>query len=196
MLTLPPDPRDTFTLMGLDPGSDTFGIAVLQVYLGHGAVASSQAWTIKGSAMVGKLDWLEALHSHRTSRIDAIEDNLLGLFDQHRPLVIVTEAPFVNNRFPQAGIALTEVMCAVRSAVRRYDAWRALYTVPPSSVKNAVGAPGGAKKDAMRERVMALPDLAYQGATPIECLDEHSIDALAVAYCMLLRIRAGRLDSL
>jgi Holliday junction resolvasome RuvABC endonuclease subunit len=194
MLQLPNDPVDAFTLVGLDPGSDTFGIAVFEVRLSDSSVLASQAWTVSGSALVGKLSWMEEVHSHRIGRIDSIENNLLQLFTQYRPLVIVTESPFVNTRFPQAGIALTEVMCGIRSAVRRYDVWRPLYTVPPSNVKNAVGAGGAAKKDVMREKVLALPDLAYNGVIPLDQLDEHSIDALAVGYCMVKRIRMGHLN--
>ena len=53
-------------------------------------------------------------------------------------------------------------------------------------MKNAVHAIGDAGKGLMRDKVIAIRHLLnYNGIVPLEELDEHSIDALAVAYTQL-----------
>jgi Holliday junction resolvasome RuvABC endonuclease subunit len=61
--------------------------------------------------------------------------------------------------------------------------------IDPPSVKKAVGATSHAKKDEVKAALARLPDLNYNGPVPLEMLDEHSIDALAVAYCRLKILR-------
>jgi Holliday junction resolvasome RuvABC endonuclease subunit len=179
---VPKESSNLVTLVGIDPGSETLGFAVLFIDIASMIIESSHAMTLTGSKLAGKDSWNSIIHGDRASRIFAHEEKLLELFNYYQPLVICSEAPFINNRFPMAGIALTEVLCGIKSAVIRYDVWKELYVIPPSVVKRAVGAPGNADKHVMKEKVTHLAELNYNGNVPIHLLDEHSIDALAVAY--------------
>ncbi|EKD22653.1 MAG: hypothetical protein ACD_84C00020G0001, partial [uncultured bacterium] len=78
----------------------------------------------------------------------------------------------------------------IRRAVMHYDIWTSLDFVDPPTVKKAVGAHGKSQKYDVRKKVLALKELCYNGEIPIELLDEHSIDALAVAYHRLIILRA------
>lgn len=191
MLVIPKDSATTFNLIGLDPGSNTFGIALLNVDIASLRIVSSAAWTIVGERLVGKDSWAEELHGARFSRLKAIEENLLNLFNHYQPLIVVSESPFINNRFPQAGIALTEVICSVRRAVTLYDMWKELYMIPPSSVKNAIGASGNGNKDIVKESIIKVQELVGVCEMSVSELDEHSVDALAVAYALLQKLRNG-----
>ena len=182
MLTIPNDSLCEFSIVGLDPGSNAFGIAVLNVNIETKKIVSSDAWTIFAERLAGKNNWIEEVHGGRVNRILAIEENLLSVFQYFNPAVIATESPFINSSFPAAGIALTEVLAAIRRAVMRYDSWKQLFLIPPSSVKNGVGAGGGVNKLSVRDKVLELTELNYSGAIKLEDLDEHSIDALSVAY--------------
>ena len=182
MLTSPQNSSPLVNIVGLDPGSNAFGIAVLTIDINTMKIVSSIAWTIFGERLSGKNNWIEEIHSGRINRILAIEENLLQVFNYYNPFLISSEAPFINNAFPQAGIALTEVLFCIRQAVMRYDQWKRLDLIPPSNVKNAVGASGGGDKNKVRDKVIVMSELNFIGNTPIEELDEHSIDALAVAY--------------
>lgn len=53
--------------------------------------------------------------------------------------------------------------------------------IDPSSVKNAVGAKGNAKKEVMAEQLLTLENILLSDR-PLRELDEHSVDAVAVAY--------------
>ena len=57
-----------------------------------------------------------------------------------------------------------------------------------STAKKAVGAPGNADKDKMKECVIKNYGYFYHGDTPVDELDEHSIDAIAVAYSNFLSL--------
>lgn len=183
MLTMPAGSRNTARLVSIDPGSTTVGIAVIDINVDNWTIINSQAWTYNSAKMSESNTWLESQYGNRYVRIVAIENYLVNLFLNICPTLICSEAPFINQRFPAAGIALTEVMCSIRNAVVRYDPWCALKIIPPSSVKNGVGAKGNADKFAMKEALQRLlPELNYNGNIPFDLLDEHSIDALAVGY--------------
>jgi Holliday junction resolvasome RuvABC endonuclease subunit len=182
MLTIPKDSLCEFSIIGLDPGSNAFGIAVLNINIETKKIVSSDAWTIFAERLAGKNNWVEEVHGGRVNRILAIEENLLAVFLEYNPNIIATESPFIHSSFPAAGIALTEVLSAIRRAVIRYDSWKKIFLIPPSSVKNGVGAGGGVNKVSVRDKVLELTELNYSGVIRIEDLDEHAIDSLAVAY--------------
>lgn len=185
MLRIPYGSGSIISIVGIDPGSDTMGTAVLWIDLSIMRIISSSAKTFRGEKLVANESWTDALYGNRLARIWALENELVHLFTHVQPFMIAAEAPFVNKRFPQAGLALTEVVCAIRNAVMRYDTWKPLYLIDPPTVKRSVNARvmGGEKgKDEVKRALLLLPDLCYAGDTPLESLDEHSIDALAVAY--------------
>ena len=175
-------------VVGIDPGSTCLGVALLSFDLEHRCITESDAWTLNGASLAGKDSWLASTFGDRYARIAALKRELGRIFYQERPVFIASEAPFINSKFPQAGMALVEVVNAIKEAVSEYDYQQHLLLVPPSSVKNAVGVKGGENKFAVQAAVIKLPDLCYKGYKPIHLLDEHSIDALAVGYHQLKQI--------
>jgi len=191
MLTLPINSPDTANIIGIDPGSTNMGVSVITINLVTLKIVSSIAWTINGAKLSDSDSWIANLHGDRYSRIKALEETLLQIFNYYQPIAVAGESAFINGRFPAAVMALVEVMGAIRNAVTRYDVWRVVNLVPPSSAKNAVSAGGAANKDTMKEKVMQLTELNYNGNVPIHLLDEHSIDALAIGYYMYKKLLKG-----
>ena len=188
MLRLPKDGATTTTIVGIDPGTETLGVAIMTISLLDYSILSTEARTFHGSKLAGKESWLSEVFGSRTDRVKAHEENLLNIFNSVKPLLIASESPFYNQRFPQAYGALMEVICAIRSAVMRHSNWKSLGLFDPPTVKNAVGAQGNADKNTVYSKVIALNCLNYTGLVPITELDEHSIDAIAVAYCQYKNI--------
>lgn len=182
MLALPADSGSIVSVVGIDPGTSTLGTAVLWIDLNTMGIIASSAQTYRGDRLQDEESWLGALHGDRFSRIAALEGALLQLFTHVKPFMIASEAPFISMRQPQAYGALTEVMCAIQNAVMFYDAWKPLYRIDPPTVKKMVGAAGNAGKEEVKQAVLNLRDLNYNGEKPLHLLDEHSIDALAVAF--------------
>lgn len=192
---MPADTDTTISIIGIDPGSETMGVGIITLDVFSHVIESCEAYTFTGSKLPGS-EWTSAISPARVQRIEAHEDNLLRIFRRVKPLVIGSEAPFINKRFPQAGLVLTEVISAIRSAVKKYDKWRRMYMVEPSRAKNSVGAPGGADKDTVKQAMLQIPELVNTAITPIIDLDEHSVDGLAVCYCLTKALLDSDLDSL
>lgn len=185
MLRVPYGSGSIISIVGIDPGSDTLGTSILWIDLSLMKIISSSAKTFRGEKLVKNEAWTETLYGNRLARIWALENELVHLFTHVQPFMIASEAPFVNKRFPQAGLALTEVVCSIKNAVIRYDRWKPLYLIDPPTVKRSVNAKvmgGAAGKDEIKQALAKLPDLCYSGDIPFADLDEHSVDALAVAY--------------
>lgn len=181
MLPTPISDINYFIIIGLDPGSDTFGISIMKIGIEKLDILETLAWTVSGKKLSNG-DFVSTIHGDRVGRIYALNNYLLDLFNAYSPFIIATESPFINSSFPQAGIALTEVLAAIRNAVYLYDRFKELHLVPPSLVKNAIGAKGNGDKDAVKNSLLKITCLNYNGTVAMSDLDEHSIDAIAVAY--------------
>lgn len=188
MLHLPLNevPKDYFSIVGIDPGSDTMGISEIKIDIASMHIVQTTAWTIKGSKLVDEDCWLAVLHSFRLARIKALGEALVSTFENIEPTIIACESPFYNPRRPNAYGVLVEVLTEIKKSVIEYDIWKPLYLIDPSTIKKSVGAPGNADKNVMKTNVCLLNQqgiLKYSGKDVIESLDEHSIDAIATAYC-------------
>jgi len=188
MLLMPEDSPTTITLIGIDPGSHNLGVGILEVDIVSLEIVSSSGKTYSG-AKLGKNTFYTETHGDRAGRIRGHRENLSRIFRIAQPYMVASESPFSNRKHPQVYGVLTEVVEAIRGALFDYDQTKSLLMIDPPTVKNGMGAPGNCGKDVMREKLLGLTDLSYDGFIPIEQLDEHSVDGLAVARCLLARIR-------
>jgi Holliday junction resolvasome RuvABC endonuclease subunit len=193
MLRLPDGAAHIATVVGIDPGSDTLGVGVLYFDLDALEIVGSEAFTLNGTRQ-GRGTFATEIHGDRLGRIESHREALLQVFRYFEPISIASESPFMSRRMPAAYGALTEVVCAIRHAAMQYDAWKPLKMIDPPTVKRAVGVSGKTGgpegKKLMLTALLAMPptELRYCGDVPMESLDEHSIDALAVAYCHLTQL--------
>lgn len=193
MFALPLDQTTEACIVGIDPGSETLGVCVLYFNVVTLAINRISPMTYTGSKLPSD-PMLSILHGDRVSRVKAHEDNLFNIFSQNSPIAVSTESPFYNPRMPGAYGALVEVICGIRNAVIRYSDVKPLYKVDPSSVKQAIGAKGNADKDGVRGYISKIPEIIDRLDRPLSSLDEHSIDATAVAYHQLLSYRNSTLS--
>jgi Holliday junction resolvasome RuvABC endonuclease subunit len=184
MLPIPEDDNYITSVIGIDPGSETLGCGIVYFNCFTFEIVGCEAYTFKGSKLPGS-DWLMQTFNDRIKRIDALKENLINIFNKVLPVSICAEAPFMSMRRPSAYGALTEVM--------EHDAWKTLYLVDPPSVKVCIHAKGNADKEMVKQAMLLVPELTQTCTTPIAFLDEHSVDALAVAYWMYLQLRDSKL---
>ena len=187
MLYLPLDAARTGTVVGIDPGTETLGCAVLSFDLGTLAITGLEAYTFRGTKLPSS-EWMGMVYNERAQRIAAHHANLVNVLCRTNPLAVASESPFYSHLRPSAYGALTEIVCAIRCAVQAFDAWRTLHLIDPPSVKRAVGAPGGAGKDVVKECMGRVSELMAVCEDEFAHWDEHAIDAAAVAYCQYLRL--------
>lgn len=179
MLVLPEIGPSSFTIVGVDPGSRKLGLARLIVDIATKKILSVEACTLTTDRLM-KDAVLDGLRSEKTIRMLTLEEHISKYMKSSMPSYVASESPFAGAH-PQAFGVLTEVLCVIRRAVRNYSLILDLKLYDPPSVKIAVGNKGNADKDQMKEAVIKL-NLNYVGILPLELLDEHSIDAIAVAY--------------
>lgn len=195
MFPIPPTGTGIATIVGIDPGTEMLGISLLKFDVETFDIVECDAKTYVGSKLAG-CDWNGQVYGDRYKRIEAHQANLLNILTLEEALVCACESPFINMRRPQAYGALTEIVCALRHAVRAYDNWKPLYMVEPSNVKKAVNAKGGADKNAVKDAILQISELTQTCLKPISKMDEHSIDALAVSYSVLKYFRASYIQPL
>lgn len=170
------------SLVGIDPGSTHLGVAIMRVEPESWSIIDTRATTFHAQSLIRDTPDLVLNQGERLARIRSLGKRLYIVFKNERPTFIATESPFYSQRRPSAFSVLTEVIDAVREAVFRYDDRIQLMSIDPPSVKKAVGAPGNADKDVVKNFVKSNTDINYIGNKDILLLDEHSIDAIAVCY--------------
>ncbi len=174
-------------IVGIDPGSTTLGCAVIEYDVRTLEILRTCTYTFNAGKM--RLDDLAVLnHSERYARIYELEDALFDVFMDLSPNYIACESPFLKRRFPQAFGVLTEVVYAIRMAVRRYDPTMTLDLVDPPTAKKAVGV---VRREDMSSKTKVhelVKEILYDkfdeahSAEAFKDLDEHSTDSMAIAY--------------
>lgn len=178
-------------IIGIDPGSTTLGFSIIEYDARTFSIIRTYAHTLNAGKMKLNLQDIEN-HSERYARIYEISEAMYESFIELRPNLVISESPFMALKQPTAYAALVEVVFAIRTALRKYDPLMSLNLIDPPRAKNAVGAPGNAKKDQVKEAVeKILPALHFDeiesGCTFLE-LDEHAVDGIAIAYSRWLKL--------
>lgn len=192
MHLMPHSAESVVSILGLDPGTNTLGLGWINFDVSSLQIVNTQSLLLIADKMRPD-PWYAEIHCDRHSRLKVLGENILQMLHYVRPVCIVTESPFFNPSRPNAFAALIETVEMIRQAVSQFDSYKSLNYIDPPSVKRAVGAAGNAKKEEVQRRVIMVEELNYQGSVPLASLDEHSIDAIAVAYSKLIEFRRNRL---
>lgn len=180
------DSNAPLRVMGIDPGTDTLGVSVLDVCLATNRVSIIDAKTYSGSALSKDLfPHLRTIHGDKYGRLKAHELNLYWIIEGYGPHEVISESPYMGSFASTYGALLQCLMC-INNALMAYD-WRMpLLLVDPASVKKNIGVNGkSGDKSLMTKAVLSLIQtgaLHNPNNIDIEALDEHSIDSIAVAY--------------
>lgn len=172
------------TICGIDPGSLHLGFCVFRFNMDTFEILSIESTTISPDKLVREDDPIADTHNGRIQRIAALKSKLTDLYSYYDPTVICCESSYYNRFRPSAFGVLMECITAIRFSALAYNPYVPMRTHEPSIIKKTVGAhatKGG--KDAMRIALKDIPDIMknvdYQS---IDHLDDHAIDAIAVAY--------------
>lgn len=178
--------RDCVRVMGIDPGSRTLGISIVDCFLYEQQLVLTEAWTLNTEQAIRRNRFHAARVGEHQVRMEAIRDDVLLGMQNYYPDVVIMETPYLG-RLPQSFFVLTQVMTAIEQAVAAYSTAMFLEKVDPATVKKAIGVPGNSSdKELMRKAVNALPYLENLSGRTMESLSEHAIDSTAVAhyYCV------------
>lgn len=178
--------RDCVRVMGIDPGSRTLGFSITTCFPYEQIFQLDEAWTlITEKVLQLKRFRVDRVGEHQV-RLEAIEEEVYQALVHFHPDVVIMETPYLG-RLPQSFFVLTQVMTAIGRAVERYSSAMILQKIDPATVKKAIGVPGNSSdKELVRKAVEALQCLDNLSDRTLQSLDEHAIDATAVAhyYCV------------
>ena len=168
------------------------GVSFLDVDLAEQTITLIDSCTWDASKYIEANSLQVMAWGSRFARISYHQSNLYNLFLQYAPDLIVAESPFMG-RFPQAFECLVEVRGAIAAAVYCYNPALPLELVDPPTAKKAVGAiiKKGSKEN-VQKSVLGLSDLIWQLPYPVEDLDEHCYDSIAVGYTSALSVLDGK----
>ena len=184
MLYIPEVPG-VYRILGIDPGTNTLGVAIIDLDLVNKETSLIMATTIHGGKNSKNFPSISDVHGDRRAKLFAHQKSIRYILEQYRPNSIISESPYMG-KFANAFEALVECLMAIRDEVYNYDHSITLETVDPPTAKKAVGAPGrGGDKSAVRDAVLKLQELKNKTGSSLGVLDEHTIDAIAVAYYKL-----------
>lgn len=180
-----------YVICAIDPGTDTLGVSILYVDLLEGTITLVDAFTWDASKYIEANHHQTLLWGPRFARIAYHRNNLYELLIRYQPNLVVAESPFMG-RFPQAFESLVEVRSAISLALYSYNPALPLELMDPPTAKKGVGAivKKGSKEN-VQECVKALSDLIWQLPYPLEQLDEHCYDAIAVGYTTAKSVLRG-----
>lgn len=186
MLRLPDQKDNTIRTIGIDPGTMFLGLSVMEINLDDLTISNTYAFTLKGEKLSNSPILFEN-YGAKFSRISGMMYQITRVLDIVSPTIVTSESPFFNPTRPAAFEALIEVISQLRNTLFNYDPQIKLQLVDPSSVKNAVGAKGGANKVTIKEALLKLDTIYYRGDVNMDLLDDNSIDSIAVNYWYYLR---------
>jgi Holliday junction resolvasome RuvABC endonuclease subunit len=183
-----PEGASDYRILATDPGTNTMGVSILSLCLVTGTIRAEYVTTLVAEKMITPYAGIQDYYGDRFTKLYALQNSLAYLMYQFQVDAVVSESPYLG-RFPQAFAALTEFMCALRSAMLAYNPFMPITTIDPATIKTNVGVSGkSGDKLLMRNAVIALCEskaIALDPSINVYDLDEHSIDSLAAGYSRL-----------
>jgi Holliday junction resolvasome RuvABC endonuclease subunit len=171
-------------MISIDPGTVCTGFAVWFICPLSFLLLRVVAYTYKPSSSDVGIGWGESLGS-RCGKILRVGSELLRLLHSNRADVVIAEAPFVNPNRVNAYIALCELRYELRNVVGSVGV--PFGTYEPRQVKKNLGVTRMGDKECVKEMLHKIEEVS--SLIDLNVLDEHSIDALAVGYFHLCKLR-------
>ena len=168
-------------VMGVDPGTDTYGMAELTVDENK-IIHVWNAYTLSGMQHLGRSPSLKAQildHGSRLLRIGWLAKETVQAIDEFQPHRMFYESPFFSRKFVGSFEALVQCMTAVQILMLRRFPFLPVEKISPQEGKAIVSVTGkGSQKELVSDRLKQLDGIMFH--VDVSVLDEHSIDAIVI----------------
>lgn len=183
-------PLNLVSLLAIDPGLNNTGVAAFSIQIVPFKILKITAWTLKADRLVDDSglddeDYIERLHKRYT--MGKALNKALEMFS---PSLVISESPFFDRRKPGSFAVLTEVLTTLFDTVVAYNPSVQFSMMEPQLVKKSLGVAGIKGKEVVKEAVSKNEEIMACLETPMETMDEHAIDAVAVGYSWL-KLKSG-----
>lgn len=189
MIPYPDLPKPNhYRIVAIDPGTDTLGVACLDVDID--TLKPTVVWghTLKASKDADKNNAYTEVLGYRAERLRWHSINLLKILNVLQPDRIAAESPFFRRGRASAYEALVECFMMLKTTVYKYSRSLYLHRVDPVTGKGYVGVSHkGTDKEDVRGGVKKyLGDNLADNIT-LDMFDEHTIDAIAISNVIYRR---------
>lgn len=181
MLELPDVLCTKPVICGIDPGTNHVGFSSLVLNPSTLTIDSIWCATLRVDRLEDYQGFDPEAHSERVEKLLKIRHAVTRLLNHWNPVHLSCESPFYNRLRPGAYGPLVESVLMIKLAAYEYNANLPFMPLEPSLVKKTLGAGHIADKDKVKQTILSHPVLTGFNY-PLEGLDEHALDALAVAY--------------
>lgn len=184
-MIIPSDIFYSFNWLGIDPGLQTCGVSSFIVE--NRILTRIEAFSIKNNQIRLNSQYPEEIHSERVIRINLLCQTYRQILEYYKPITVCCEGPFYNPRTPSAFGSLTETVTAIRLETHYHNPTTPFIVFSPQEVKQSFRRSGQKGKFEMLYGLLEQTNIISKLVTPIELLDDHAIDAIAVGYTLLKR---------
>lgn len=180
-----------YRILGIDNGTNTVGIVMLDHDIRTGVSTVTRAETFKADRVSGTLyPDMEFYEDTLRARLRAIQRYMATVLEDEDPDSVAIETPFARRAFVTSYKALSMSLDYIQDAVYDYRPGLEFVGISPYTAKAAVIPKGSnfkTEKDFIRTCILAERDIVAANGIVLSELDEHSIDAIAVARAVALR---------
>lgn len=181
MLELPDICCKNPVVCGVDPGTNHVGFSSLVLDPDTLAIQRVWATSLRVDKLPDYLGYDPTAHTERVEKLLKIRQAVVKLLKHWGPRHLSCESPFYNRLRPGAYGPLVESVLMIKLAAFEHNPSMSFSPIEPSVIKKAVGAGHISDKYAVKAAILKHPVLSSFGY-PLEDLDEHALDALAVAF--------------
>lgn len=186
MLDLAAPAPNCIRVVGIDPGTDTLGVAVVDVNIETKEYKLMYGHTFHASKYVNYYPEMVQARGSRDVRLMVLRRKLVEFFMLAEPELIAAESPFLQRGKVSAFEALVECYAMMREAVWGYSSLITLQRIDPVTVKNYVGVSHkGTDKTDVHRAVNAIYKDRCSEHVDLSTFDEHANDAVAVCHVVV-----------
>lgn len=180
-----PDDQWVCTILGIDNGSETLGIAIAEydIRTRKHTIIHTDTLVVSKSAYIRYPGLGE--RSKLAARCRRVGDYIFDVCEEHNPDVTGCESPF-SHLHVQSFMVLSKTMDAVDNAVYRYRPSLDFEKIPPGRAKKAACHPNkySSDKDDIRKYILAADWIDHDNSVDLTSADEHQMDAVSVIRCI------------
>ena len=186
MLTIP-EVEAPFKVLGVDPGSQNLGIALLHHPVDREHYIVDFATTIQFKEKYIKNEGDIENIGYLNARLIQMTISFAYWLNITQPQAVCIEHPFVGRSVKSYGV-LVQVIEVIRQTVYRHDPFIPFITISPIDVKKTaqVNMRGKSDKLDVETALKAREDITWN--THVDMLDEHAFDAVCIAMHYLENI--------
>jgi len=180
-----PDAYKTYRILGIDPGLTYTGIAIYTLN-NYSELKSVEAFTIQPSLRDTSVLLDSEIVGDRYIRLMSLLRLMREVTCKYNPSVVACEGPFYSSFRPTAYASLVETINYIKQGIYGINPYTPTEIIQPLLIKKTIGA-GMQKGKIDVAKAVSMNETIMKALTMnLDTLDEHSIDAIAIAYTYLV----------